>query len=158
MIGKALVFFEESDGISIIGHTPEKDAYIGLLLALDMVLTTGKNLGDYLADIEVEFGAYYPARDGIAVRVHGSELTRKLDALQRYSKGAKVVVAGEEKEIVEVITIDGRKMILADGSWIMIRPSGTEPKVRFYVESRSATGTAALVAAAQAMLEEIGLV
>jgi phosphomannomutase len=45
VIGKALVCFEESDGISIIGHTPEKDAYIGLLLALDMVVHTGMNLG-----------------------------------------------------------------------------------------------------------------
>ena len=48
VIGKALVYFEESDGISIIGHTPEKDAYIGLLLALEMMLTTNMNLGDYL--------------------------------------------------------------------------------------------------------------
>ena len=46
VIDRALVFFEESDGISITGHTPEKDAFIGLMLALDMVLTLKKNLGD----------------------------------------------------------------------------------------------------------------
>ena len=45
VIGEAVVFFEESDGISILGHTPEKDAYIGLILALDMVLTTGLKPG-----------------------------------------------------------------------------------------------------------------
>jgi phosphomannomutase len=56
-----------------------------------------------------------------------------------------------------VITIDGRKMIFEDGSWLMIRPSGTEPKVRCYVESRTEAGTAALLAAARNMLGEAGI-
>jgi len=157
VIGKALVYFEESDGISIIGHTPEKDAYIGLLLALDMVLSRRQNLGDYLAEIEEEYGAYYPDRDGLPVSVHGEELKAALLKLEKYDVGATVKVAGEEQRINQVIDIDGRKMIFEDGSWLMIRPSGTESKVRFYVESRTESGTVALVAAARAMLEEIGL-
>ncbi len=157
VIGKALVYFEESDGISIIGHTPEKDAYIGLLLALDMVISRRQNLGDYLAEIEKEYGAFYPDRDGLPVSVQGAELTAALSKLEKYNVGASVNVGGTEQSISKVIDIDGRKMIFEDGSWLMIRPSGTEPKVRFYVESRTESGTAALVAAAQAMLEEIGL-
>ncbi len=157
VIGKALVYFEESDGISIIGHTPEKDAYIGLLLALDMVLSRRQNLGDYLAEIEKEYGAYYPDRDGLPVSVQGEDLKTALQKLEKYDVGASVNVGGAEQLISQVIDIDGRKMIFEDGSWLMIRPSGTEPKVRFYVESRTASGTAALVAAARAMLEEIGL-
>ena len=157
VIGRALVFFEESDGISVIGHTPEKDAYIGLLLALDMVMTTGRNLGEYLQEIEDAYGAYYPDRDGVAVRLKGRELLEVLSRLDKYGPGAKVAVGGQEKTIVEVITLDGRKMILDDGSWLMIRPSGTEPKIRFYVESRTAAGTVHLVATARAMLAEIGL-
>jgi len=157
VIGEALVYFEESDGISIRGHTPEKDAYIGLLLALDMVLTTGINLGEYLREIENEFGAYFPDRDGVEVTVKGAELLSLLARLEKYDVGSKVVVGEEEKEIVEVISIDGRKMIFEDGSWLMIRPSGTEPKVRFYVESRTQRGTADLVHAAQGMLKEIGV-
>jgi phosphomannomutase len=157
VIGKALVFFEESDGISVIGHTPEKDAYIGLLLALDMVMTTGRNLGEYLREIEETYGAYYPDRDGVAVRLRGQELLEALGRLEKYGKGTCVAVGGQEKEIVEVITLDGRKMILEDGSWLMIRPSGTEPKIRFYVESRTAEGTVHLVNTARAMLTEIGL-
>ena len=74
VMGKALVFFEESDGISIIGHTPEKDAYIGLLLAMDIILTLQKNLGDYLEIIENQYGTYYPDRDGVAVSQKGDEL------------------------------------------------------------------------------------
>lgn len=158
VIGKALVYFEESDGISIIGHTPEKDAYIGLLLALDMVQSRKQNLGDYLRDIEKEFGAYYPDRDGLPVNVKGEELMQMLAKLEKYDVGAEVVVDGATQRIAEVIAVDGRKMIFEDGSWLMVRPSGTEPKVRFYVESRSKSGTAALVTSAKAMLEEIGLI
>lgn len=157
VIGRALVFFEESDGISIIGHTPEKDAYIGLLLALDMVITTGKNLSQYLQDIEDVYGAYYPDRDGVAVRIKGQELLDALARLEKYVPGVTIRVGEEEKRITEVITLDGRKMILDDGSWLMIRPSGTEPKIRFYVESRTADGTVHLVATAREMLAEIGL-
>jgi len=157
VVGKALVFFEESDGISIIGHTPEKDAYIGLLLALDMVLTTGMSLGQYRDRIEEEYGAFYPERDGVVVSLKGKELLDKLSELDRYGVGGTIAVGREEKRIAEVITIDGRKMIFEDGSWLMVRPSGTEPKVRFYVESRTSGGTADLVTAARGLLQGIGL-
>ena len=157
VIGKALVYFEESDGISIIGHTPEKDAYIGLLLALEMMLSTKMNLGDYLQSIEDTYGAYYPERDGIAVSVKGEELLGLLAGLARYRPGSSVTVGGTARRIAEVITIDGQKMVFEDGSWLMIRPSGTEPKVRFYVEARTPAGTIDLVTAAKNMLVEIGI-
>lgn len=157
VINKAVVYFEESDGISIIGHTPEKDAYIGLLLALEMMIETGWNLGDYLKEIEDEFGAFYPDRDGVVVSVSGDDLLVLLTRLDKYEIGETVMVGGVEKTITEVITIDGRKMIFDDDSWLMIRPSGTEPKVRFYVESRTESGTADLVNAAKEMLSEVGL-
>lgn len=157
VIGRALVYFEESDGISIIGHTPEKDAYIGLLLALEMMLATKMNLGDYLRKIESQFGAFYPDRDGIEVRVKGEELQSLLAGLEKYSEGSMVQIGDTARRISKVITIDGRKMVFEDGSWLMIRASGTEPKVRFYVESRTPSGTAALVAAAKAMLREVGI-
>lgn len=157
VIGKAVVCFEESDGISIIGHTPEKDAYIGLILALDMVLTTGENLGDYLQQIENEFGAYYPDRDSVTVSVKGKELLDMLDKLSSYTVGQTIQVGDTKLVIAEIIDIDGRKIIFEDRSWLMIRPSGTEPKVRFYVESRTKQGTAGLVAAARQLLSEIGV-
>jgi len=157
VIGRALVYFEESDGISIIGHTPEKDAYIGLLLALDIVLTLRKNLGVYLRDIEAEYGAYYPDRDGVVVSQQGEELKKTLSLLDKYREGVPVKVGNHEKRIARVITIDGRKMIFDDRSWIMIRPSGTEPKVRFYVEARKPEETSELVKTAKSMLAEIGL-
>ncbi|MDH3327966.1 MAG: phosphoglucomutase [Desulfobulbaceae bacterium] len=157
VIGRALVCFEESDGISVIGHTPEKDAYIGLLMAIDIVLTLQKNLGEYLREIEDEFGAYYPDRDGVVVSQQGPELKETLSHLEKYRQGVDVRVGDHVKRIEHVITIDGRKMIFADKSWIMIRPSGTEPKVRFYVEARNRDETVQLVKTAKSMLAEIGL-
>ena len=154
---KALVCFEESDGISIIGHTPEKDAFIGLILALDMVLTLKKPLGAYLLEIEEQYGHYYPDRDGVSVSQQGATLLQTLDQLKKFTIGSQVQVGEEKKTIRQVIDIDGRKMIFDDRSWIMIRPSGTEPKVRFYVEARKPEETAMLVKSAKSMLAEIGL-
>ncbi len=157
VIGQALVCFEESDGISVIGHTPEKDAYIGLLLALDMVLTTGKNLGEYLHHIEQTYGLFFPDRDGVEVSVQGEALLSTLGNLEKYKPGVSIKVGEAACVIKEVITIDGRKMLFEDGSWLMVRPSGTEPKVRFYVESRTKEGTKQLVEVARDMLSGIGL-
>jgi len=157
VINKALVYFEESDGISIIGHTPEKDAFIGLILAIDMVLTLNKPLGHYLAEIEAQCGHYYPDRDGVTVSQQGTTLLETLDQLKKFAVGCQVAVGNQRKTIAAVIDIDGRKMILDDGSWIMIRPSGTEPKVRFYVEARTSEETSLLVKSAKSMLAEIGL-
>ncbi len=157
VFNNALVCFEESDGISIIGHTPEKDAFIGLILAIDMVVTLNISLGEYLHQIEETFGYFYPGRGGITVGKQGKELLQTLKLLERYDQGATVQVGEENKAIREVIDIDGRKMIFNDGSWIMIRPSGTEPKVRFYVEARDPEETELLVKSAHSMLAEIGL-
>ena len=154
---QALVCFEESDGITVIGHTPEKDAFIGLILALDMVLTLKKPLGAYLEEIEDKYGHYYPAKDGVTVSQQGEALLSTLSSLEQYTVGSSLIVGTETKKIAEVIAIDGRKMVLEDGSWIMIRPSGTEPKVRFYVEARDPEGTGLLVETAKSLLAETGL-
>ncbi len=157
VIDKALVCFEESDGITVIGHTPEKDAYVGLMLALDMVVTRKQNLGDYFREIAEKYGAFFPAKDGVIVSQQGSELQQTLDQLKKYSKGSTIEIGGETKKISDVIDIDGLKLIFEDKSWLLIRPSGTEPKVRFYVESRTENGKNDLFETAKTMLTEIGL-
>jgi phosphomannomutase len=149
---RAIVAFEESDGISGYNNTLEKDALFGLLLALEMTAVNGKNLSEYLKDIMNEYGAYYPDRAGITVdrSLVGSPLLKKLSTIKDlYSKGSKVDIGGKTLTVADIITVDGVKIVLDDGSWFMIRPSGTEPKVRFYIEARSEEDKKAVFATAE---------
>ena len=154
---RAIVCFEESDGISGYNHTLEKDALFGFLLAVEMMAVTGKNLSAYLHDIMREFGYFYPDRSGISVdkSLVGEPLSKKLSALrERYRKGASLVIGGNIRTVKDVITVDGAKLVFDDGSWLMIRPSGTEPKVRFYIEARTVEGKKAVFEAAERMTRE----
>ncbi|HDH04343.1 MAG TPA: phosphomannomutase [Nitrospirae bacterium] len=137
---RALVCFEESDGISGFNHTLEKDALFGILLAVEMMAVTGKNLSAYLKDIMDEFGYYYPDRSGIGVdrSLTGEVLLNKLSVIRdNFRAGTGVRIGDVQRTVKEVITVDGTKLVFDDGSWLMIRPSGTEPKVRFYIEART---------------------
>jgi phosphomannomutase len=92
------------------------------------------------------------------VSSQGEELMAALSQLEKYSEGSVIKVGDEERTITKLIDIDGRKMVLDDGSWLMVRPSGTEPKVRFYVEARDKEKQLALFETAKGMLAEIGLI
>ena len=91
------------------------------------------------------------------VSKQGAPLQQDLDQLKKYKQGSSIQIGGEDKKIAEVIDIDGLKLIFEDKSWLLIRPSGTEPKVRFYVESRTENGKNDLFKTAEGMLSEIGL-
>jgi len=154
---RAIVAFEESDGITGYNHTLEKDALFGMLLALEMMAVTGKELGVYLGEIMDEFGHYYPDRSGISVdrSLVGEPLLRKLSVLQeQYRIGSVIEIGGEKRTVKDLITVDGTKMVFDDGSWLMIRPSGTEPKVRFYIEARTEAGKRVVFETAERMTKE----
>ncbi len=154
---RAIVAFEESDGISGYNHTLEKDAIFGLLLALEMMAVTGKNLSEYLKEIMDEFGYYYPDRSGISVEksLVGEPLLKKLSMIQeRYKKGTVLNIGGAGRTVKDVIAVDGTKLVFDDGSWLMIRPSGTEPKVRFYIEARTEEGKKAVFETAERITRE----
>jgi phosphomannomutase len=154
---RAIVCFEESDGISGFNHTLEKDALFGILLAIEMMAVTGKNLSHYLEEIMNEYGYYYPDRSGIEVdrSLAGEPLKKRLSVLrEKYKKGTRVDINGHQRTVKEVITIDGIKLVFDDDSWLMIRPSGTEPKVRFYIEARTETEKKAVFATAERMTKE----
>ncbi len=149
---RAIVAYEESDGISGYNNTLEKDATFGLLLAIEMMAATGKNLSEYLSDLEKEFGAFYPQRAGLSVdkAATGPALAEKLATIQNnYNVGSGIQIGGSTKTVKDVITLDGTKIVFEDGSWLLIRPSGTEPKVRFYIETRSPQEQAAMVETAE---------
>lgn len=137
---KAIVAFEESDGISIQNHTLEKDAILGVLLALEMIATFNKNLSDYLEEIEKSYGKYYSDRTGIEIprESFGPHVKENIMALSKHFKiGDSFKIGDLEKKIASIVDLDGVKIIFNDGSWIMIRPSGTEPKIRIYIETKN---------------------
>lgn len=153
---RAVVCFEESDGISGYNHTLEKDALFGILLAIEMMAVTGKNISAYLKDIMDEYGYYYPDRSGIEVdRLAGDSLKERLSKIkEQYPIGTKIEIDGQERTVKEQITVDGTKLVFDDGSWLMIRPSGTEPKVRFYIEARTESGKKAVFETAEKITRE----
>ncbi len=154
---RAIVAFEESDGISGYNNTLEKDALFGLLLAIEMMAVTGKNLSVYLNELMDEYGHFYPDRSGIAVdrSLVGEPLVRKLSVIkERYKKGTVTRIGGETRTVMDLITVDGTKVVFDDASWLMIRPSGTEPKVRFYIEARTIEGKKTIFEAAERITRE----
>jgi phosphomannomutase len=154
---RAIVAFEESDGISAYNHTLEKDAIFGLLLAIEMMAVTGKNLSEYLNNIMNEFGYYYPDRSGITVdpTLVGEPLMKRLLSIkENFKKGAVIRIGKSNRTVKDVITVDGTKLVFDDGSWLMIRPSGTEPKVRFYIEARTEEGKKAVFETAEKITRE----
>ncbi|WP_347275670.1 phosphomannomutase [Candidatus Kuenenia sp.] len=154
---RAIVAYEESDGITGYNNTLEKDALFGLLIAIEMMAVTGKNISEYLCVLEEEFGAYYPERAGIEVArsLAGELLAKKLSQLmERFKTGEEFLIGEKKKKIASVITTDGIKIVLDDNSWFLIRPSGTEPKVRFYTETRSQGEAATMIDAVKSITKE----
>jgi len=120
---------EESAGLTIKGHVPEKDGILACLLVAEMVAQRQKSLKQQLAEIESTVGAFHTVR----LNLH---LTPELKAAVK-SKLESPPATLEGKPIVELNRTDGLKLILQNGSWILLRLSGTEPVARCYVEAHS---------------------
>ena len=132
---------EESAGLTIRGHVPEKDGVLAGLLVAEMVAKRGKSLGVQLKELFGKVGSFYPVRENFHLTVEGmAAFTEKLKADPSTLSGRKVV---------SVVRTDGLKLILDDGSWVCYRLSGTEPVVRAYSEARSEQEVEALKAAAE---------
>lgn len=124
-----LIGGEESGGISIKGHIPEGDGVLIGLLLLELVAHAGVPLSELVADIQRVAGPTCYTRNDLRLR-HPVD---KRDMVNRLSQNPPGRLAGVE--VVEVTTNDGVKYHLADQSWLLIRPSGTEPVLRVYAEA-----------------------
>ena len=132
---------EESAGLTIRGHVPEKDGILAGLLVAEMVATRGKSLGVQLREMFAKVGSYYPVRENFRLTPEvKAAFTEKLKRDPAELDGRRVT---------SVVRTDGLKLILEDGSWVCYRLSGTEPVVRAYTEARSEEGMEALRAAAE---------
>lgn len=125
----ALIGGEESGGLSIAGHVPEKDAILSILLLLDLLATSGVTLTDAWRQFARKYGQSCFER--IDLEIEG-------DARARLIADVKAQISAPDflqREVVASSTLDGSKFIFKDGSWVLFRPSGTESVVRIYLEA-----------------------
>jgi alpha-D-glucose phosphate-specific phosphoglucomutase len=143
-----LIGGEESGGISILGHIPEGDGLLMGLLLAEMVAVKHKPLGALLDDLMAaeDVGVFRYARIDQPVRPF-----KKADLVAGLMAYAPASLAGEH--IAHISDRDGVKYILADNSWLLIRPSGTEPVLRIYAEARTDAQVKALLTEGVALAE-----
>jgi alpha-D-glucose phosphate-specific phosphoglucomutase len=141
MQDKIAIGGEESAGLSIRHHVPEKDGVLAGLLCCEAVANRGKSLREQLQDISNQVGSFFPQRENFRLTPEvKTKFTEKLNSDPHEFLGHKVS---------EVVRKDGLKLVLNDGSWVCYRLSGTEPVVRVYSEARSEEGLEKLSAAAK---------
>ena len=125
--GRILLGGEESGGLSIRGHLPEKDGILACLLATEMVASRRQSLSEQLRLLFQRVGPVYNRR-----------LNIRLDPAMRGSLEDKLASQVRDfygRRVLEENRVDGLKLLFEDGGWVLMRLSGTEPVVRYYAES-----------------------
>ncbi len=143
----AILGGEESGGLSVSGHIPEKDGILACLLMAEVTAHYGKPLSELLEDIYREYGRLHTKR----LDIHCSNAVKEA-VLVKMETFAPAELAGVP--VTQVVRIDGCKYVLADGSWLLIRPSGTEALFRLYSEAESRQE---LEAREKALVSQLGL-
>lgn len=144
---KIVIGGEESAGLTVRGHVPEKDGILAGLLVAEMVAVRGKALGAQLRDLFSKVGSYYPVRENFHLTPEAkAKFTEKLKADPKELAGRKVQ---------SIVRTDGLKLIFQDGSWVCYRLSGTEPVVRAYTEARTQEDSARLTQAAEQWVRSV---
>ena len=142
--GRVFLAGEEIAGLSVKGHVPEKDGILAACLVAEMVAATGSAVGTLVEDLFRRVGTVLSRReDRRFAPEQRAALAERLE--RRPSRLAGVHVA-------EVNTIDGVKWVREDGSWVLVRVSGTEPVVRVYAEAGDAAALDALIASGLDMI------
>jgi alpha-D-glucose phosphate-specific phosphoglucomutase len=135
---------EESGGLSVKGHVPEKDGILACLLMAELIATERKSLGQILKNLEKLTGEFHTDRINVAIRPETKDaLLTKL--------GSGLDSIGPFK-VEKFITTDGYKYLLPHGEWVAFRASGTEPLIRCYIEAKSAKNFRKLRTACEELL------
>jgi phosphomannomutase len=140
-----LIGGEESGGISIKGHIPEGDGILMGLMLLEIMGHYRAPLHEIIADLQAHFG---PAHYG-RIDVQLTHQVPKKKVVKTLVDAAPSHLNGET--VTKVDTLDGIKFYAADGSWLLVRPSGTEPVLRIYAEARTPDAVQALLKVGQGM-------
>jgi phosphoglucomutase len=145
--GKIALGGEESAGMTIHGHLPEKDGILACLLVAEMIAARQKSLGDQLHDLFRRVGAeFWPVRENLHLPAEAqAKLAKRL--LESFTEFAGHKVA-------KIDRTDGLQLIFDDSSWILMRPSGTEPVVRIYTEASQLAAARKLAQEARAWITQ----
>ncbi|HSC72061.1 MAG TPA: phosphoglucomutase/phosphomannomutase family protein [Candidatus Methylomirabilis sp.] len=119
---------EESGGLGVKGHIPERDGILMGLLLLETMAMSGKGLRELLNETMDEIGHFYYQRLDLPIAQPAKE-----SLIIRLREGGLATIAG--RPVASTNFSDGFKFIFGDGSWLLIRPSGTEPVLRLYSEA-----------------------
>ncbi|ACD95321.1 phosphoglucomutase/phosphomannomutase family protein [Trichlorobacter lovleyi] len=141
---KIVIGGEESAGLTIKGHVPEKDGILACFLVAEMVAREGKTVRELLERMYADVGRFVTRRDNL-------KLSPELEA----AYPAKVAAVPKEiagAAVTDVSTLDGVKLVLSDGSWMLFRKSGTEPVVRLYGEASSEARLSEVMAAGRSFI------
>jgi phosphomannomutase len=131
---------EESGGLGVKGHIPERDGILMGLLLLEAMAMSGKGVRQLLDETMDEIGHFYYQRLDLPI-----ELAAKERLIAKLQGGGITTIAG--RPVATENFKDGFKYIFADGDWLLIRPSGTEPVLRLYSEAQETTSVTELLAA-----------
>jgi phosphoglucomutase len=132
---------EESAGLTIRGHVPEKDGILACLLVAEMIASRGASVGEQIRAMFQKLGReFWPVRENL----HLSD-EQKANAVRKVAVDASTLLG---RKVVSTDRTDGAKFVFDDGSWMLLRLSGTEPLLRLYVEADSAAASAKLVSEA----------
>ena len=135
---------EESGGLSVQGHVPEKDGILACLLMAELVATEKKSLGQILKELSKQIGEFYSDRINVAFA------PEKKDALLAKLGGGLASIGAFKVE--KFITTDGFKFLLPNREWVAFRASGTEPLIRCYLEAKTKANLKKLDAACRQLL------
>ena len=128
---------EESAGLTIRGHVPEKDGILACLLVAEMIAARGASIGEQIRALFRKTGReFWPVRENL----HLSD-EQKANAVKKVAVDASTLLG---RKVVSRDRTDGAKFCFEDGSWMLLRMSGTEPLLRLYVEDSSAAASAKL--------------
>jgi len=133
---------EESGGLGITSHLPERDGILMGLLLLESIARTGMGLRAQLEEIMAEIGQFFYRRIDLSI-----DQEKKSALIRRLSSSLPDEIAG--MPVAATNRSDGFKFIFGDGSWLLIRPSGTEPVLRLYAEAPTSEMVERLLAAAR---------
>lgn len=139
-----LIGAEESGGVGVKGHIPERDGILNSLLLLETIVAAGKSPSELVREMHREFGEFYFGRRDLHI-----EVARGLNLIESLSVAPPEEIAGYT--VHGYSHLDGMKLTFGDESWLLFRQSGTEPVLRIYSEATSVAKVNELLDAGCAM-------